>query len=188
MGRVDGELGHDGAGEPRDDRRFALVAALVGEIEPVPAGGRVGARSLGRIGDAEAALLGEPVHARADREVVGPLGATVQHDDQRDPAALGAARDIELIVPRAGGRGEVSREPGGALRRGDGRRWPQPSGRGGPTTKARELDLAQHSQNLAERTPRAPGRPARRVGRARVRCLDRLRRRIRRPGDLRRGR
>ena len=35
------------------------------------------------IGDEEAVLLGERVHPRAGGEVVGRLGAAVQHDDQR---------------------------------------------------------------------------------------------------------
>ena len=39
---------------------------------------------LRRIGDEAAVLLGERVHARAGGEVVGRLGAAVQHDDQRD--------------------------------------------------------------------------------------------------------
>src|SRR5271166_6647355 len=62
--------------------------------------------------------------AGPDREVVGVLGAAVQHDDQGKPTTLGAARNIDLVVPGARRAGEASREVGGFFRHDDGRRLP----------------------------------------------------------------
>ena len=143
------------------------------------------------IGDDEAALLGEPVHARADGEIVGVLRAAVEHDDQRKRAAFGAAWNIDLVVPRTRRAGEASREIGGALRRGDGRRLPQPRQWGGAGTEARKFGLTQQFQDFSERPSRAPGRPPLRRGLARVggaRVLRRRFDRIRSPGDFGRGR
>jgi hypothetical protein len=190
-GRIDSELRHDGAGDAREDRRLAFVALLVGEIEPVPAGRQIGARRLLGIGDDEAALLGEPVHARADGEIVGVLRAAVEHDDQRKRAAFGAAWNIDLVVPRARRAGEASPEIGGALGRDDGRRLPQPRQWGGAATKARKFGLTQQFEDVSEPPPRTPGRASLRRGLARVgrvRALLRRFDRIRSPGDFGRGR
>ncbi len=118
-GRIDRELRHDGAGDARDDAGLALIAHLVRETEPVPASRWIGARRLSRIGDDEAVLLGEAVHPRAQGEVVRVLRAAMQHDDQRQRAALRVAGDIDLVVPRTRFAGEGPREIGRPVRRRD---------------------------------------------------------------------
>ena len=47
-------------------------------------------------------LLGERVHPRAGGEVVGRLGATVQHDDQGNRLPMIATGDVELVNASAG--------------------------------------------------------------------------------------
>ena len=88
-GRVDWVVAHDLARNPGDEGWLARVAPLVAGAEPVPAFGRVGGRWLARIGDHEPLGLRPLIHTRSRGEVVGVLGAAVQHDDQRDgsPAA-----------------------------------------------------------------------------------------------------
>jgi hypothetical protein len=94
-------VAHDLAGDARDQRRFATVALLIAGIEPVPAPLRIGRLRLRRIGDQAAVLLGERVHPRAGGEVVGRLGAAVQHDDQRRRITPTGARDVELVPEAA---------------------------------------------------------------------------------------
>ena len=65
--RVDGVLAHDLAGDAGDQRRLAAVALLVVRVEPVPAALRVGALVLRRVGDEQAVLLGQRVHAACRR-------------------------------------------------------------------------------------------------------------------------
>jgi hypothetical protein len=79
----------DHAGE---ERRLAGAAPLVAGSEPVPALVRVRARRLRRVENEDAVLLRQLVHPRADGEVVGVLGAAVQHDHQRQRLALRTRR------------------------------------------------------------------------------------------------
>ena len=95
--RVDRVVAHDLAGDAGDQRGLARVALLVARAEPVPALRRVRGRRLRRIDDETGVLFGERVHARAGGEVVGRLGAAVQHDDQRQRLPAIAAGDVELV-------------------------------------------------------------------------------------------
>jgi hypothetical protein len=108
--RINSELRHDCARNARDYARFALIALLVPEIEPVPACQLIGVRRLNRIDDDQAMLLSQSVHARPRCEVVGILGAAVEHDNQRKRPASRIARDIDFVVPRTGFAGEGSGE------------------------------------------------------------------------------
>jgi hypothetical protein len=78
---------------------------LVGGLEPVLALLHVGVARLRGIGDEERVLFGEPVHVGARGEVVGVLGATVEHDDQGHILPGVAAGNVELVRtgPRAVG-------------------------------------------------------------------------------------
>ena len=133
---------------------------LVGALEPVPAGRRIGARRLLRIGDDEAELVGERVHPRSDGEIVRLLGAAVQHDDQR-PARGHRRTDrrIDLVVPRARGAGEASRDPGRPRGNFRGRRSTQ--GARGRAGGKRQL-FPQTPQDFAEAPPWGLARLARR--------------------------
>ena len=113
--RVDRVVAHDLAGDAGDQRGLAPAALLVARVEPVPALLGVGGGRLRRVGDEEAVLLGERVHLGAGGEVVGRLGAAVQHDQQRRrllPVAE-RARDVELVGAAAG---LVAEGPGEELR------------------------------------------------------------------------
>ena len=76
-------------------------------------------------------LLGERVHARAGREVVGVLGAAVQHHDERHRLPGVALGDVELVRAGAGRTAVRTREeplivpnvggPGGLGERASGR-------------------------------------------------------------------
>ncbi len=79
---VEGELSCQFARKGREDFRLAGTAWLIGWFEPVPAGGRVAAHRLGRIGDGETVLFGQSVRMAANREIVWRLVAAVQHKDQ----------------------------------------------------------------------------------------------------------
>ena len=96
---VDVIIGNHGLRDARDDRGFPFTATLVLEIEPVPADGRIGRRRLSRIGGDETVLFGKDVHARPQREIVGILGAAVQHHEQRALAPVCGGRDINFVVP-----------------------------------------------------------------------------------------
>ena len=100
--RVDRVVGHDLAGDARDQRRLALVALLVAGAEPVPALRRVGGAGLRGVDDEAGVLLGERVHARAGGEVVGRLGAAVQHHHQGQRLPVVAAGHVELVGAAAG--------------------------------------------------------------------------------------
>ena len=144
-GRVDGKLGHDGAGEAREDRRLARRRALVGELEPVPAGRAVGAPRLPRLGDEEAALLGERVHAPCRRRSRRGSGCSRAASRRAGAGLCAPARDVDLVVARARrageGLGEIRRafrnrrrraasaSPAIARSRGRGRQaWPDAAG------------------------------------------------------------
>ena len=77
----------DLARDAGDDRGLAGVANLIFGSKPVPALLAIRARGLRGIDDDESVLVGEGVHPRARREVVGRLRAAVQHDDHRHPLA-----------------------------------------------------------------------------------------------------
>ena len=114
--RVDRILRHDLAGDARDQGGFAAVALLVLRLEPVPALGDVGRGGLGRIGNQAAMLLGQHVHPRAGGEVVGRLGAAVQHDHQRQSLPVIGAGHVELVGAAAGMVAVGSGKEPGAIR------------------------------------------------------------------------
>ena len=120
--RVDRVVAHDLAGDAGDQRGLALIALLVAGAEPVPALLGVGRLRLARIDDQAAMLLGERVHPRAGGEVVGRLGAAVQHDDQRHRLAAIGAGDVELVAAASGLAAEGPGHEPGALRQRLGRR------------------------------------------------------------------
>ena len=47
-------------------------------------------------------LLGERVHSRSGREVVGGLGAAMQHHDQRALLIAAVGGNVEFVFPRTG--------------------------------------------------------------------------------------
>jgi hypothetical protein len=98
---VDGVVAHNFARNSRDERGLADIALLVGRAEPVPAFLHVGRAGLPGIGDEAGMFLSRRVHARTGREVVGGLGAAVQHDDQGHGLATVAAGHVELVRPAA---------------------------------------------------------------------------------------
>src|SRR5260370_32393982 len=85
------------ASDARDERGFALATLLVSRIEPVPALRGVSGGGLRRIGDEAGVLFGECVHARAGGKVVRRLGATVQHNAQRECLPTITAGNVELV-------------------------------------------------------------------------------------------
>ena len=98
-----------------DRRGLGAAAAAVLHIEPVPAQGRVGGRRLGWIGDDQPALFRHFVHSCTDCEIVGVLGAAMQHDDEPVEAA-GMAGNIQLAGTRAERPAEGSGLETGAVR------------------------------------------------------------------------
>ena len=118
---IDRVVAHDLPRDARDQRGLALAMLLVARAEPVPALRGVGGGGLGRIGDETGVLLGERIHPRAGGEVVGRLGAAVQHDDQRDRLATIAAGDVELVVAASGLVAVGSRQKLSAVRHDVGR-------------------------------------------------------------------
>ena len=110
----------DGVDQGGQDGGLADAGALVGRLEPVPAAHGIGLPRLLRIGHQEAVALGQPVHAGADREILGILRAAVQHDDERARPLGQAGRDVEPVVAAAGGAGDGAAEEGGTVRHDDG--------------------------------------------------------------------
>ena len=104
-------FGRDLARDAREDGWFAAVAVLVGGGEPVPAAGGVGSGILFRIDDEEARRFGEVVHAGASGEVVGILGAAVEHDHQRRGLSGLVVRCWECRAGRSVRRGDCRRSP-----------------------------------------------------------------------------
>jgi hypothetical protein len=77
-------ISHDLAGNTRNQGGLTAVALLVARIEPVPAFLRIGGGWLRGIRDKEDPLFGKLIHPRAGREIVGGLGAAMQHHDERE--------------------------------------------------------------------------------------------------------
>ena len=102
-GRIDAVLGDDRAHHRLDRPRLAAAAPLVHVLEPVPAALRVRPAGLLGVEHEETVLARQRVHARADREVLGVLRATVQHDEECGRRRVRRARrDEEAVVERAG--------------------------------------------------------------------------------------
>ena len=145
--RVDRVLAHDPAGDARDQRGLAAVTLLVLRLNQfqhleswrrTPGPGRHEA----------AMLLGKRVHPRAGGEVVGRLGAAMQHDHQRQRLPVIAARHVELVVAAAGLIAVGSGEELGAVRQGVRCRHagpanpPSPASRPLPLSRSRKLRSA----------------------------------------------
>jgi len=84
-----------------DDRGFTAPATLIANIKPIPTFLWVRSRALFGIGDQTRCLIGENVHVRATREVVGRLRAAMQHDDERTHLTMVAERNVERIPARS---------------------------------------------------------------------------------------
>ena len=134
--RVDGVVAHHFARNSRDERGLASIALLVGRAEPVPAFLHVGRTGLPGVGDEAGPFFGRRIHARAGSEIVGGLGAAVQHDDQGHGLAMVAAGHVELIGPAAGLIAECAGQEFCAVRQiggdGVGALWPKPPGNRNP--------------------------------------------------------
>src|SRR5947207_462807 len=74
----------------------------MGTPAPVPAPRRIGRHALLRIGNDEAYLVGELVHARAGGEIVRILLAAMKHDDERARLPVAARGNVGLVAARAG--------------------------------------------------------------------------------------
>ncbi len=107
-----------------DQGRLARIAPLIVRAEPVPALLRVGRGGLRRVRHEKAVLLRERVHSRTGGEVVGRLGAAVQHHDERKPFAGPVGGKVELVGARPGCVRVGLRREGGAVGKGiGGRPW-----------------------------------------------------------------
>jgi hypothetical protein len=148
--RIDRVVAHDLARDARDQRRLPLAPVLVALAEPVPALLHVRRSGLPGIDHQAGVFLGRLVHARARGEVVGRLGATVQHDDEgHGPAGAVAARHVELVGATSGLVAEGGGQELRSVRHGNPRR-----GRGQATRSApRELKpaLADLVEEAAQR-------------------------------------
>ena len=190
---VDRVVAHDLPRDARDQRGLALAALLVARAEPVPALRGIGGGGLGRIGDQAGVLLGEHVHPRAGGEVVGRLGAAVQHDDQGDRLPMIAAGDVELVVAAAGLVAVGGCQKLSAVRHDVGRVHRRALGQ--PAYAWLEVDpfdpIEEAAQRLGQvrlgRSRRRAGRPAAGAGAGRlpggrrwlgIRQLDRVRRQV----------
>jgi hypothetical protein len=70
--------------------------------EPIPARRSIGGCGLFGVRNEEDAFLGDRVHACAGGEDVSRLGATVQHDDQRERLPLTGVRHIQFVSMGSG--------------------------------------------------------------------------------------
>ncbi|CAG9219320.1 hypothetical protein BVI434_360084 [Burkholderia vietnamiensis] len=93
---VEAVLVDDDVDQRRDGIGFA-AARPVGILIPVPATVRMGAHRLLRIQHGEPVLIGQQVHPRALRELVGRLLAAVQHHDERHRTASAALRHVQRV-------------------------------------------------------------------------------------------
>ena len=107
---------HDLPGDPRDQRGLAAVALLIGGAEPVPAFLGIGRARLLGIGDEEALLFGQLVHPRAGGEILGRLGAAMQHHHQGKRLSAIGAGDVEPVGAPAGRIGIASLFEASAVR------------------------------------------------------------------------
>src|ERR1700761_4289620 len=80
--RIDRIVPNDLAGDAGNQRRFAPALLLIARAKPVPAFRLVGPAGLLRINHEAVLLFRQEIHPRAGREIVGRLGAAVEHDDQ----------------------------------------------------------------------------------------------------------
>ena len=95
----------------------ATAAGLVVVLEPVPAARWIGLLCLRGVQHEEITLQARLVHARARGEVVGVLGAAVQHHHHRQCLTTVAWWHIELVLERRGAMRMPARgEPAGVLR------------------------------------------------------------------------
>ena len=125
--------------------------ALVVTIEPIPAAGLIGAGILAGIDDVGPFGLREFVHARPQGKIVGPLGAAVQHHEQRTLARSTARHEqpVAACARRAGispgfekctlRNPELRRRPGRHFRQG--------------TALAQQVDRLTERKNQAIRAP-----------------------------------
>ena len=134
-----------------------MVALLIARVEPVPAPGGVGRLGLRRIGDEERLLLGEIVHPRAGREVVGRLGAAVQHHHEGQRLSVVAAWNVELVRAASRRIGVAALVEPRAVRQRSAR---GPPGRG--IRRARADRIAHRSRSRAAPRASAAGQPRRR--------------------------
>jgi hypothetical protein len=93
----------DVARDTCDQRWLAALAMLILRFEPVPALRRIGLLRLHRISDKTSMPLGKRVHLRACCEIVGILGAAVEHHNQWQGLAGRPRGDIQSILTTAGG-------------------------------------------------------------------------------------
>ena len=98
-------IAQDRACDPGNQRRLTSAADLVGSSEPVPAFVGIRAYRLRGVGDEKPELLGQGVHARPRREIVGRLPAAVEHHDDRHRGTGGFGprlrRDVEFVAALA---------------------------------------------------------------------------------------
>lgn len=81
----------------RDDGRSFATAGATGIVIPAPTAMRVIVLRLLRIQHRESVSIGKQIDARALREFVGVLLATVQHDHERNRLGPGFRRQIERV-------------------------------------------------------------------------------------------
>ena len=75
---------HDLTRDARDKGGFTSIPLLVAGAKPVPTLRRVRMARLDGIGHKTGLFLGDQIYARPSGEIVGRLGASVQHNDQRE--------------------------------------------------------------------------------------------------------
>ena len=95
--QTSGAAEHHHPRDTGDQRRFTVATLLVARPEPIPARRSIGGCGLFRVRNEEGAFLGDRVHACAGGEDVSRLGATVQHDDQRERLPLIGVRHIQFV-------------------------------------------------------------------------------------------
>ena len=141
-----------------DQRRLAGVAQLVLRLEPVPALRRVRLCGLLGIHHQEAVLVGQAIHLRARGEVVGRLGAAMQHHDHRARRIGCRRRHIDLVGPAAGVVAELVRlEAAGPLLRFTDRRLAVRAAASAPSPAGTTRAATSMTDSLVE----ARGGPAR---------------------------
>jgi hypothetical protein len=113
-----GGIGPAGSNDMKRQRRdgggLAAAPLLIARSMPVPASPEIGRGGLLRVEHQEPALIGEFVHARAEREIPGRLRAAVQHHDEGQPTPARSARRIEFEgqISRANSETSLDEGPG----------------------------------------------------------------------------